>query len=54
MLPGIMQTGKNVGMKLMDDSLRTLFEKGLVAQDECMMRSEDKTLMKKYFEDVNK
>ena len=54
MLPGIMQTGKNVGMKLMDDSLRSLFEQGLVAQEECMMRSEDKTLMKKYFEDVNK
>jgi len=54
MLPGIMQTGKNVGMKLMDDSLRGLFEQGLVAQEECLARSEDKTLMKKYFDDVNK
>lgn len=53
MLPGIMQTGKNVGMKLMDDSLRALFEQGLVAQEEVMMRSEDKALMKKYFEEVN-
>jgi len=54
MLPGIMQTGKSVGMKLMDDSLRALFEQGLITQEECMSRSEDKTLMKKYFEDVNK
>ncbi len=54
MLPGIMQTGKNVGMKLMDDSLRTLFEQQLISQEECMMRSEDKTLMKKYFDEINK
>ena len=54
MLPGIMQTGKSVGMKLMDDSLRALFEQGLITQEECMSRSEDKTLMKKYFEGVNK
>ncbi len=53
MLPGIMQTGKNVGMRLMDDSLRALFEKGLITQEECMTRSEDKTIMKKYFEGVN-
>jgi twitching motility protein PilT len=53
MLPGIMQTGKNIGMRLMDDSLRSLFEQGLIAQEECMMRAEDKTLMKKFFEEVN-
>lgn len=53
MLPGIMQTGKNVGMRLMDDSLRALFEQNLISQEECMMRAEDKTLMKKYFDEIN-
>ncbi len=54
MLPGIMQTGKNVGMRLMDDSLRALFEQNLITQEECMMRSEDKIIMKKFFDDANR
>ncbi|MGJ8676309.1 MAG: type IV pilus twitching motility protein PilT [Akkermansiaceae bacterium] len=46
MLPGVMQTGKNVGMITMDDSLRELYTKGLISQDELMFRSEDKTQMR--------
>jgi twitching motility protein PilT len=50
MLPGIMQTGKNVGMRLMDDSLRSLYEQGLISAEECMSRSDDKGTMKQYFQ----
>ncbi len=50
MLGGVMQTGKNVGMVIMDDSLRHLYSQGLISREECESRAEDKILMKKYFE----
>ena len=50
MLPGIMQTGKAVGMITMDDSLQNLYAKGLISREECFSRSEDKQTMKKYLE----
>lgn len=50
MLGGVMQTGKNVGMITMDDSLRSLYDKGLISREECESRAEDKILMRKYFE----
>ena len=50
MLPGIMQTGKNVGMITMDESLRGLYVKGLVTQEEVLYRCEDKAQMKLYFQ----
>src|SRR5438128_3109454 len=34
MLPGVMQTGKRLGMKLMDDSLVELYDAGLISQEE--------------------
>jgi twitching motility protein PilT len=46
MLPGIIQTGKKLGMKLMDDSLADLFNTGLITADEAIARSEQKQLMK--------
>lgn len=49
MLPGIMQTGKNVGMITMDDSLRKLYIKGQISQEETMFRCEDKSQMREYF-----
>ena len=49
MLPGIMQTGKNVGMITMDDSLRELYVKGKISQEEALFRSEDKVQMRQYF-----
>ena len=48
MLPGVMQTGKNVGMITMDDSLRELYNKGLITQDELIFRAEDKNQMRTY------
>jgi hypothetical protein len=47
MLNGVMQTGKNVGMITMDDSLRNLYSKGLITREECESRAEDKVVMKK-------
>lgn len=50
MLPGIMQTGKNVGMITMDESLRNLYKQGLVTQEETLYRCEDKQQMKLFFQ----
>ncbi len=46
MLPGIIQTGKKLGMKLMDDSLAELFKAGLISAEEAVARSEQKIQMK--------
>ncbi|MCB1234173.1 MAG: PilT/PilU family type 4a pilus ATPase [Verrucomicrobiae bacterium] len=47
MLPGIMQTGKNVGMVLMDDALIELYEDGEITADEALARSIDPGTMRK-------
>ncbi len=49
MLPGIIQTGKKLGMKLMDDSLLDLYDKGLISQEECYVRAEQKAMVKAHF-----
>ncbi len=49
MLPGIMQTGKNVGMITMDDSLQKLYTAGKISQEEALFRSEDKVQMRNFF-----
>ena len=49
MLPGIMQTGKNVGMITMDESLRKLYIAGQISREECLFRCEDKVQMKEFF-----
>jgi len=48
MLPGVMQTGKKLGMKLMDDSLMELYDKGVITADEAYARSEVKPLMRQH------
>ena len=50
MLAGVMQTGKNVGMITMDDSLRNLYSQGIISREECESRAEDKIIMRKFFE----
>lgn len=50
MLPGVMQTGKNVGMITMDESLRKLYVQGLVTREEALFRSEDKNQMRAFFQ----
>ena len=44
MLPGIIQTGKKLGMKLMDDSLLELVESGTITPYEAFDRAEQKKL----------
>ena len=49
MLPGVMQTGKNVGMITMDESLRRLYIDGTISRDEVMFRADDKVQMRDFF-----
>ncbi|MEM7387710.1 MAG: PilT/PilU family type 4a pilus ATPase, partial [Verrucomicrobiota bacterium] len=49
MLPGIMQTGKSVGMITMDDALKKLYDTGQINQEECLSRAADQQEMKNYF-----
>ena len=46
MLPGIIQTGRKQGMRLMDDSLTRLFDEGLISAQEAYSRSEQKQAMR--------
>ena len=46
MLPGIIQTGRKQGMKLMDESLRELCATGIISAEEALSRAEQKQLMK--------
>jgi len=46
MLPGIIQTGKKLGMQLMDDSLAGLYRDGAISAEEAVSRAEDKQMMK--------
>jgi len=48
MLPGIIQTGRKNGMKLMDDSLMELFDAGIISAEETYARAEQKLLMKQH------
>ena len=50
MLPGVMQTGKNVGMITMDESLRQLYIKGIISREEALFRAEDKIQMRDFFD----
>jgi twitching motility protein PilT len=50
MLPGVMQTGKNVGMITMDESLRRLYVEGVITRDEALFRADDKAQMRAFFE----
>jgi twitching motility protein PilT len=46
MLPGIIQTGKKLGMKMMDDALMELVEAGTISPYEAHDRAEQKALFK--------
>ena len=48
MIPGIIQTGKAQGMRLMDDSLQQLYKSGLITAQDCLNRADNKTLMKQF------
>jgi twitching motility protein PilT len=48
MLPGIIQTGKKLGMKLMDDSLMELVQEGIISPYEAYDRAEQKKPFEPY------
>jgi len=48
MIPGLIQTGKAQGMRLMDDSLQELYLQGIISAEECNARATDKMLMEKF------
>jgi twitching motility protein PilT len=46
MLPGIIQTGRKQGMKLMDESLRELWAAGIIDPEEALARADQKQEMR--------
>lgn len=48
MIPGLIQTGKAQGMRLMDDSLQQLYKDGIISAAECKMRATDVASMDKF------
>jgi twitching motility protein PilT len=48
MLPGIIQTGKKQGMKLMDDALIDLYDRGLISTEEAYARADQKQAMRQH------
>lgn len=46
MLPGVMQTGKNVGMIMMDDALAKLYKDGIISREEAIGRAIDPGTLK--------
>ena len=46
MLPGIIQTGRKQGMRLMDESLRELSVQGVISKEVAMSRADPKQVMK--------
>lgn len=51
MIPGLIQTGKNQGMRLMDDSLQELYLNGTISAEECTIRATDKVMMEKFLKE---
>ncbi len=51
MIPGLIQTGKAQGMRLMDDSLQELYLKGIISAEECDTRATDKVMMEKFLKE---
>jgi len=50
MLPGIIQTGKKQGMRLMDDTLLDLYERGLISAEETYERAEQKHIVRPHLQ----
>ena len=50
MLPGIIQTGRKQGMRLMDDALSQLFDQGLISAEEAYSRADQKQAMRQHVE----
>lgn len=51
MIPGLIQTGKAQGMRLMDDALQDLYLRGLITAEECDARATDKVIMERFLKE---
>jgi len=52
MLPGIIQTGKRQGMRLMDDALIDLYERGLISAKEAFERADQKYIVRPHLTEM--
>lgn len=52
-IPSIMQTGRNIGMRLMTDSMAQLVKDGLVTPEEAMLKVQDKAGLETAFRQFN-
>src|SRR5881409_3486429 len=50
MLPGIIQTGKKQGMRLMDDALIDLYDRRLISAEEAYARADQKLMVRQHLE----
>src|SRR6266516_741452 len=48
LLPGIIQTGKKQGMRLMDDALMDLYQRGLISAEEAYVRADQKDVVRQH------
>ena len=48
MLPGIFQTGKKQDMRLMDDTLIDLYDRGVISGEETYARADQKLMVRKH------
>src|SRR5438128_9990496 len=48
MLPGIIQTGKKPGIRLMDEALIELYERGLISAEEAYARADQKQIVRQH------
>jgi twitching motility protein PilT len=48
MLPGIIQTGKKQGMRLMDDTLIDLYDRGVISAEEAYARADQKDIVRQH------
>ena len=51
MIPGLIQTGKAQGMRLMDDALQELYLNGVITAEECSGRATDKVIMERFLKE---
>jgi twitching motility protein PilT len=52
-IPSVMQTSRNIGMRMMNDSLFELVKSGQVAADEALSKSMDKSTLQTMFRTAN-
>jgi twitching motility protein PilT len=48
LLPGIIQTGKKQGMRLMDDALIDLYDHGLISAEDAYVRADQKHVLRQH------